>query len=118
MTSLTFLICCLVVMVVGQGEVDISGCCTHIRIETKGPAMDHQSNRLGDYRVTGVVADRPIYKNDKDEFLFYLQSKNKGLWMVGPQAGQFNGGLAHRGDNHCVENVVQNQWKYTDGNAC
>ena len=26
----------------------------------------------------------------------YCQSKNKGLWMIGPEAGQFNGGLAHR----------------------
>ena len=26
----------------------------------------------------------------------YSQSKNKGLWMIGPEAGQFNGGLAHR----------------------
>ena len=31
-----------------------------------------------------------------EEHLFYLRSKNKGLWMVGPSAGQFNGGLAHR----------------------
>ena len=32
-------------------------------------------------------------------------SRSKGLWMVGPKVGQFNGGLAHRDDNICVENV-------------
>ena len=53
--------------------------------------------------------------------------------MVGPEAGQFNGGLAHRGDqvcpHHCtgslqcvlaqacVEGVVTGQWKYTDGRS-
>ena len=34
-----------------------------------------------------------LIKND-------FQSKNKGLWMIGPEAGQFNGGLAHR-FTHC-----------------
>ena len=94
---------------------------------SEGSASEHQANRLGEYKLTGVLADRPIYKNEQgDEFLFYLrvrswlflmpmyikqhneanndefenknhsQSKNKGLWMIGPEAGQFNGGLAHR----------------------
>ena len=38
-------------------------------------------------------------RKDSDECEFdknYSQSKNKGLWMIGPEAGQFNGGLAHR----------------------
>jgi len=108
--------CCLL-----QGspaQVDISGCCTHVKIETTGEASTHQGNRIGEYRLTGVLADRPIYKNvERDEFLFYLQSNKKGLWMVGPTAGQFNGGLAHRGDTYCVEDVRANQWKYTDGSA-
>eukprot|EP00092_Neocalanus_flemingeri_P035239 GFUD01038343.1.p1 GENE.GFUD01038343.1~~GFUD01038343.1.p1 ORF type:complete len:1287 (+),score=506.35 GFUD01038343.1:270-4130(+) len=110
------LFCCLLQMVAAQ--VDISGCCTHLKIETTGEASNHQGNRIGEYQLTGVLADRPIYKNvDKEEYLFYLQSKKKGLWMVGPTAGQFNGGLAHRGDTYCVEDVSSNQWKYTDGSA-
>jgi len=101
-----------------QAQVDISGCCTHVKIETTGEARTHQGNRIGEYRLTGVLADRPIYKNvEREEFLFYLQSNKKGLWMVGPTAGQFNGGLAHRGDTYCVEDVRANQWKYTDGSA-
>ena len=108
--------CCLLQRAVAQ--VDISGCCTHVKIETTGEASIHQGNRIGEYRLTGVLAERPIYKNtEREEFLFYLQSKNKGLWMVGPTAGQFNGGLAHRGDTYCVEDVPVNQWKYTDGSA-
>ena len=98
---------------------DISGCCTKIRIASDGgESLDHQSNRLGDYSLIGSLADRPIYKNlDRDEFLFYLQRRNKGLWMVGPEAEKFNGGLAHRGDKMCVEDVVKGEWKYTDGTA-
>ena len=97
---------------------DISGCCTKLRIESNGEAIDHQSNRVGEYNLQGVLADRPIYKHaDREEFLFYLQSRNKGLWMVGPKVAQFNGGLAHRGDGQCVEDVEKGQWKYTDGSA-
>ena len=97
---------------------DVSSCCSKIRIESNGEAIDHQSNRVGDYSLQGVLSDRPVYKNiDRDEFLFYLQSRNKGLWMVGPKVAQFNGGLAHRGDAQCVEDVEEGQWKYTDGSA-
>ena len=50
-------------------------------------------------RLGGLFSDRPIYKHEeRDEFLFYLTSRNRGLWMVGPSVGQFNGGLANRGD--------------------
>lgn len=45
------------------------------------------------------------------------QSKSKGLWMIGPKAGEFNGGLAHRGDDYCAEEVTAAQWKYTDGSS-
>jgi len=30
---------------------------------------------------------------------------------------EFNGGLAHRGDTICAEDVPKQQWKYTDGSA-
>ena len=31
-------------------------------------------------------SDRPIYKHvDRSEYLFYLQSRSKGLWMIGPK---------------------------------
>ena len=39
-----------------------------------GSASEHQANRLGEYKLTGVLADRPIYKKEEgDEFLFYLR---------------------------------------------
>jgi hypothetical protein len=97
---------------------DISGCCTKILVSSDGEAITHQSNRVGEYILSGVVADRPMYKNiDREEYLFYLMSKNKGLWMVGPKVNQFNGGLAHRGDTLCAEDVKAGDWKYTDGKA-
>ena len=31
-------------------------------------------------------SDRPIYRHTRhQEYLFYLQSRNKGLWMIGPK---------------------------------
>ena len=41
---------------------------------SEGSASEHQANRLGEYKLTGVLADRPMYKNEQgDEFLFYLR---------------------------------------------
>jgi hypothetical protein len=82
----------------------------------------------------GLFSDRPMYKHDqKEEYLFYLTSRNRGLWMVGPEVGQFNGGLANRGDpvrsssplhqvdmscpQTCAEDTPTGQWKYTDGRS-
>jgi len=100
---------------------DISSCCTSVLIQSSGEAQTHQRNRLGEYRLTGIYNERPLYTSvtskNGDEFLFYLRSKNKGLWMVGPESGQFNGGLAHRGDSPCVEDVAAGQWKFTDGKS-
>ena len=97
---------------------DISGCCQRLLISSEGDAMEHQSNRVGEYTLSGVVADRPMYKHeDREEYLFYLMSRNKGLWMVGPKVNQFNGGLAHRGDTFCAEDVLAGEWKFTDGKA-
>ena len=50
-------------------------------------------------RLSGLYSDRPVYKHEeREEFLFYLTSRRRGLWMIGPAVGQFNGGLANRGD--------------------
>jgi len=100
---------------------DVSSCCTRISLQSTGEASNHQKNRLGEYQLTGILNDRPKYTSLEsvggEEHLFYLRSKSKGLWMVGPTAGQFNGGLAHRGDSLCVEDVAPAQWKYTDGRS-
>merc|ERR1712061_495386 len=53
----------------------------------------------------------------REEFLFYLTSRNRGLCMIGPSVGQFNGGLANRGDPVCAEDTPVGQWKYTDGQS-
>lgn len=99
-------------------ERDISGCCSHVRIESSGEARDHQSNRLGLFMMSGVYSDRPVYRlSTKEEYLFYLQSRGAGLWMVGPEVGQFNGGLANKADAYCPEDLPDSKWKYTDGSA-
>ena len=50
-------------------------------------------------RLSGLYSDRPVYKHEeREEFMFYLTSRRRGLWMIGPAVGQFNGGLANRGD--------------------
>jgi hypothetical protein len=112
------LIVLLSVSATATALLDISSCCTRIRVESSGKALNHQSNRMGEYNINGILSDKPIYKHaEKEEYLFYLTSKSKGLWMVGPKPAQFNGGLAHRGDALCVEAVAPKQWKYTDGTA-
>ena len=69
-------------------------------MQSSGEASVHQSNKIGVSSLTGILNDRPKYtslkENGVEEHLFYLRSRNKGLWMVGPSAGEFNGGLAHR----------------------
>lgn len=110
----------LVALLLGQktSALDLSSCCAVLNIESTGEASEHQSNRLGQYRLGGLFSDRPIYKHEeRDEFLFYLTSRNRGLWMVGPSVGQFNGGLANRGDPVCAEDTPNGQWKYTDGQS-
>eukprot|EP00092_Neocalanus_flemingeri_P080117 GFUD01099904.1.p1 GENE.GFUD01099904.1~~GFUD01099904.1.p1 ORF type:complete len:1109 (+),score=396.10 GFUD01099904.1:107-3433(+) len=111
-----FLLCLLPSLFLCQS--DISGCCTQVRIESSGKAGEHQHNRLGLFVMSGVYSDRPVYRlSAKKEFLFYLQSRGAGLWMVGPEVGQFNGGLANKGDTYCPEDLPANKWKYTDGSA-
>jgi len=100
-------------------EKDISSCCTVLLITSSGGTAEHQSHRLGSYQVTGTSwSGRPIYKHqERAEFLFYLQSRSKGLWMIGPNVGQFDGGLASPADPHCVEDIPTGAWRYTDGSA-
>ena len=49
----------------------------------------------------------------RDEFLFYMDGRARGLWMVGPEVGRFSGGLANRADSVCAENVDKT-WKFAD----
>jgi len=108
----------LLVLLGQTAAQDLSSCCAVLNIESTAEASEHQSNRLGQYRLGGLFSDRPIYKHEeREEFLFYLTSRNRGLWMVGPSVGQFNGGLANRGDPVCAEDTPTGQWKYTDGQS-
>ena len=94
-------------------------CCTHLFLTTTGSAADHQSHRLGSYLLTNKEGSgHPIYKHqNREQFLFFLQSKSVGLWMVGPQVGEYDGGLAIPADDNCVEDVPVGGWRYTDGSA-
>ena len=77
----------MVVVVLLQSVQGRRECCPHIEITSEGEAASHQPQRLGVYtaRDRGWT-DRPIYKHqDSPDFLFYLQTKSKGLWMVGPK---------------------------------
>ena len=72
--------------------------------------------------TAGIYNERPLYtsvsSNNGDEFLFYLRSKNKGLWMVGPESGQFNGGLAHRwGQTSQAMSDIASSYKTVDSGA-
>ena len=62
-------------------------CCPYIEVSSRGEAAQRQPQRLGVFTATDQGwSDRPIYKHQHNaEYLFYLQSKSKGLWMVGPK---------------------------------
>ena len=62
-------------------------CCNLIELTSSGISRDLQPQRLGLYRAQDVGwSDRRIYKHvSRQEYLFYLQSRSKGLWMVGPK---------------------------------
>ena len=62
-------------------------CCPHLEVSSRGEAARRQPQRLGVFtRTDQGWADRPIYKHqDRSEYLFYLHTKSKGLWMVGPK---------------------------------
>ncbi len=69
-----------------------------VEIQSSGEASVIQNSRMGVYTNTGIFNDRPKYINNDwpEQHLYYLRSRNKGLWMVGPTLGTFDGGLAHR----------------------
>ena len=73
------------------GVLGIDPCCNLIELTSSGVSGELQPQRLGLYRAQDVGwSDRRIYKhNYRQEFLFYLQSRSKGLWMVGPKVKQF-----------------------------
>jgi len=94
-------------------------CCRSLLIESDAGAAKYQDNRLGVYHVIGDYGNRPVYKKEGGygEFLFYLKDKKRGgVWMVGPQVGKFDGGLATRVNSKCPEKA-EKQWKYTDGSS-
>jgi len=97
--------------------VALDGCCSTIRISTRGPANSSQAARLGIYERVDTFTDRPVYLHtDIDEYLFYLGGRSRGLWMVGPTVGTFSGGLANRGNSICIEDVKA-EWKFADGSG-
>lgn len=82
----------LVVVVVVMLVTPVAGlarqeCCPYIEISSRGEAAQRQPQRLGVFTaIDQGWSDRPIYQHQhRAEYLFYLQSKSKGLWMVGPK---------------------------------
>lgn len=98
---------------------DLSGCCTHLHFHTRSrTTVKEQSQRLGNYSLTGLYNDRPVYKHtSRDEFIYYVTKGTRGLWLVGPKVGAHHGGLAHRDDNLCVESLTEKHWKYSEKSA-
>ena len=84
-------------------------------MSTTGISNSSQFVRFGTYYRQETFTDRPAYKHEtRDEYLFYMPGRTRGLWMVGPEIGKFSGGLANRDDEICPENIDRN-WKFADG---
>ncbi|XP_040583140.1 uncharacterized protein [Lepeophtheirus salmonis] len=93
-------------------------CCSGLKVSSNGLSTRFQSSRLGIYHQVGTLSSRPIYKNEqRNEYLFYLTTRSRGLWMIGPNPGSFNGGIANRADHPCIENIPTGSWKYADGSG-
>ena len=93
-------------------------CCPTVEISTSGgPSNATQAVRMGVYHrhhFNASFSSRPIYVHSaRQEFLFYVDGRSRGLWMVGPEVGRFSGGLANRGDEECPDKLG-NDWKYAD----
>ena len=83
-----------------QSNFPESECCTSLVVRTSGSSNSSQYIRFGGYTRIDTYFDRPVYVHEaRDEFLFYMAGRSRGLWMIGPEVGQFSGGLANRADN-------------------
>ena len=92
-----------------------SECCSSLDVSTTGISNSSQFVRFGAYHRQETFTDRPAYKHEtRDEYLFYMPGRTRGLWMIGPEVGKFSGGLANRDDEVCPENISKN-WKFADG---
>merc|ERR1711915_500498 len=56
---------------------DPSSCCRHLRLESFGEASQHQNNRLGEFFISGLYGERPLFKL-KDQRVSVL-SKKQGI---------------------------------------
>ena len=84
-------------------------------MSTTGTSNSSQYVRFGTYYRQETFSDRPAYKHEtRDEYLFYMPGRTRGLWMIGPEIGKFSGGLANREDNVCPEKI-ERDWKFADG---
>ena len=84
-------------------------------VRTTGVSNSSQYIRFGGYTRIDTYFDRPVYVHEaREEFLFYMAGRSRGLWMIGPEVGQFSGGLANRADDQCPQTIGKS-WKYADG---
>ena len=85
-------------------------------VATTGVSNSSQYIRFGGYTRVDTYFDRPVYVHEaREEFLFYMAGRSRGLWMIGPEVGQFSGGLANRADDTCPNTIASSNWKYADG---
>jgi hypothetical protein len=109
------LICSLVQNYLHNVKGNDSVCCSSLEVSTTGTSNSSQFSRFGAYHRQDTFSDRPTFKHEsRDEYMFYMPGRSRGLWMIGPQIGKFSGGLANRGDEVCPENL-RRSWKFANG---
>jgi len=121
-----FLLLTLLTAATQSTAQNFSSCCRRIFLESSGEAQTHQPNHLGEYSLTGIYNERPLYRSansikQEEEFLFYLRKRSIGLWMVGPEVSNFDEislrTLWTSLDSPCVENFAVGKWLYKDGKS-
>jgi len=109
------LTCSLVQYHINNVRGNDTQCCSSVKVSTTGISNSSQFIRFGTYYRRDTFSDRPAFKHEtRDEYLFYMPGRTRGLWMIGPEVGKFSGGLANRDDTVCPENITKD-WKFADG---
>ena len=97
--------------------------CMEITLESKGGALEHQSQRIGKYTKDGSLWENmmPFWKSANNQYITPDALSNPIMyyikWIVSESVGGFNSGLmntAYTDGYHCPYEIPD-QWQYEFG---
>lgn len=83
--------------------------CTVI-LKSEGPALEHQPDCFGVYRMSDTFNNRPLYKQDMGEnYIYYHGSLN--AWMIGTRIGHNHAWMRNYAQDTLTPDLA-NGWEY------